>query len=110
MIKFIKKSVLLLAVAFALTNAKAQKIEYDLGSKSDLTDSLVKVIEFYKGSNQQASWKKLNLYAGVNLEMGELEIFVSHYSEDDQAMKKVTKASNRFLVVTKKSNSPWYLP
>lgn len=102
-----KKLILSVLIGFIVAiPAKAQKIEYQFGKDSDVMDSIRSVVAWYKTTYKESDVKKLNLYIGIDDCDGGLNIHISQYTNNDQNMKRLAKASSRIVRV---SNN-YYLP
>jgi hypothetical protein len=83
-----------------ITEAKAQKIEYQFKKDSDVNDSIKYVISIFKKSNKEMDIKKLNLFASIDYCDGFLNLYISNHSgEKSDAIAKLTKKTNRFILI-----------
>lgn len=97
---------LLILLIVVTIRVQAQKIEYNFGNESDVSDSLKHVVDWYKMRVGETDVRKLNLYVIVENCNGHLDIYISQFAIGDSNMEKLVKNTNRLIPLSKKLTLP----
>ncbi|WP_127132587.1 hypothetical protein [Pseudoflavitalea rhizosphaerae] len=97
---------LLILLLVATIRVQAQKITYNFGNDSDVSDSLKYVVDWYKMRVGETEIRKLNLYVIVENCNGYLDIYISQFATGDRNLEKLVKNTNRHIPLSKKLALP----
>lgn len=91
---------------FFVMHASAQKIVYRLDNTVDVVDSIKKVVANYRVMLKTKSNAKMPLFVGIDMSDGNLNVYISCYSEKNILVKQLIRKTSRFIWIDKKNCLP----